>query len=258
MTKFGLVTGSVSIQHNQFQTDTILPTSGQPFPESLYAIRFGTGLMKKFDNDWMAMVNINVDSNSDDPFGSFDDVTIGTMAFLRIPRGQNAWNFALIYSPMSEIPFPIPGVSYQWVPNDRWKASIGLPFQLTYTPSEHWEFDFRYIPVRNVQARAAWQFLPAAKLYSSYTYNNQRFFLSDRTNDDDRFWSYDQRLTSGIEWIIADKWTVDASVAYVFDRFYFQGDGFEDRNRDRVDVDSGAAISIQLERRFGSGRPGAK
>ena len=43
---------------------------------------------------------------------------------------------------------------------------------------------------------------------------------------------------------------LDLSAGYVFDRFFFQGQQYSDRNRDRVNVGAGLFGQVQLRLQF--------
>src|SRR5262249_25520561 len=45
--------GSIHVRGELFHTDAILPDTGQPFPDSLWNIRFGTTYRHQFDNGWI-------------------------------------------------------------------------------------------------------------------------------------------------------------------------------------------------------------
>ena len=59
-------------------------------------------------------------------------MNVSMNGMLRIPQGEhNAWLFTLMYSPTSQLNFPIPGVAYSWNPSPQFHANIGLPLQMT-------------------------------------------------------------------------------------------------------------------------------
>ena len=58
-----------------------------------------------------------------------------------------------MYSPTSELPFPIPGVAYVWQPADNFRMNIGVPFMVMYRPVDDLTLDFSYMLVRTVHAR---------------------------------------------------------------------------------------------------------
>ena len=240
-----LVTSSVSA--DQFNTSAVFPTSGTEFPDSLWNIRLGTFYMRPLDNGWRFGAGLNVGSASDRPFAAIRDVNPAVFTFLNVPRpNDNAWNFALFYSPLSEIPFPVPGVSYLWHASDALQINIGLPAQIVYQPTDAFVFTASYMLLTTVNVRGTWHINEFWSAYAAYESRNRSWYLNDRTNDDDRLFAYEQGLFVGIQRPIWKKLTADISAGYLFDRFYFIGENYDDRHKDRIDLESGATISAQL------------
>ena len=119
---------SAGVRNSMFFTDAILPDSHRPFPNELWNVHLGTNYMHKFDNGWSGMLGINFGSASDKPFHSINEMNVGFMSFLQIPvwNDRDAWRFSLMYSPVGNLNFPIPGVAYLWNPSDTLHASIGI------------------------------------------------------------------------------------------------------------------------------------
>jgi hypothetical protein len=246
-----LVSGSVRVRGEFFHTDAVLPDTGQPFPDELWNINFGANYRHLFDNGWVAGAGVNVGSASDKPFHGIDEMTVGVNAFLRIPSGErNAWLFSLAYSPTGELHIPIPGVAYVWQPSDQFRMNIGLPFQLWYRPIDDLTLDFSYMLVRTVHARATYRVLPDVFVHGGFDWSNESYFLADRPDRNDRFFSYDKRLSGGVLFRLTPKASLDLSGGYVFDRFYFEGQNYSDRNFNRVDVGNGPFLSGQFLMRW--------
>jgi hypothetical protein len=239
--------GTVHVRGEFFNTDAILPLTGQPFPGELWNIRLGTSYRYLFDNGWISGVSASVGSASDEPFHSIHEMTAGLNAFLRIPQGEhNAWLFTLAYSPNSELPFPIPGVAYVWQPSDHFRMNVGLPFQLMYRPIDDLTLDLSYMLVRTVHARATYRLMPRLRVYVAYDWENESYFLADRENNNDRFFYYDMRLTSGVQWALSKRASLDLAAGYTFDRFYFEGQNYSNRNLNRLDIGDGPFGSVQF------------
>ncbi len=234
-----------------FHTHAILPTTGQAFPDELWNVRLGTTYRHEFDNGWIAGGTVSVGSASDRPFHSIEEMTAGVNAFLRVPQGDhNAWLFSLAYSPTSELPFPIPGVAFLYQPSDRFRANIGLPFQLMYRPVDDLTLDLSYMLLRTVHARASYRVYDRVRVYAGFDWDNESYFLSDRADERERFFSYDKRLTAGVLVPVGRHVLLDLSGGYVFDRFYFEWRSYSDRNQNRVDVGNGPFGAVRLEARF--------
>jgi hypothetical protein len=244
--------GSAGVRNEVFHTGgTILPDSKMPFPDDLWNIRLGLGYRHLFDNGWIAGGNVSVGSASDQPFNNLNDMFVGVNAFVRIPQGEhNAWLFSLSYSPLGEITFPIPMVAFLWRPNDQFQANIGLPFALIYRPTEDWTFDFSYMLLRTVHARATYRISPKVRAYAGFDWSNESYFLADRIDVNNRFYYYDMTVSAGLQFPLAHRSLLDLSGGYVFGRYYFQNHNSNDSNFDRVDVGAGPVLGVRAGIRF--------
>jgi hypothetical protein len=242
---------SAHVRAETFDTNAILPDSHRPFPDDLWNVRFGTTYRHQFGNDWIAGGTVSFGSASNEPFHSINELTAGVNAFLRVPQGEhNAWLFTLNYSVNSELPFPIPGVAFFWAPTEQFHALIGLPLQIWWRPVDDLTFDISYMLIHNVRARATYRLCGPVRIYFGYEWNNESYFLTDRPDDRDRFFYYDQRLVAGVQAALDRHWSFDLSSGYVFDRHYFQGQSYNHNGFDRIDVGDGPFLSGQVHVRW--------
>ena len=125
---------SGSVRYQDLDTGdnpAILPGAQVPLPGDLWEIKFGPTYRHKFENGWIAGLNVSVGSSSNRPFHSMDEVTARATAFLRVPQGErNAWLFTLNYTNYSEFfgGFPVPGIDFLYSPNDSFTLVFGFPF----------------------------------------------------------------------------------------------------------------------------------
>jgi hypothetical protein len=146
-------------------THAILPDTGQPFPEELWNLRLGANYRHLFDNDWIAGATVTRGTARDKPFHSIDEMTASVSAFCASHKVNiTPGSFSLNYSPTSELAFPVPGVAFLYQPSDQLRVNIGLPFQIYYRPLEDLTFDFSYMMLRTVHARAAYWVIPALRI----------------------------------------------------------------------------------------------
>jgi hypothetical protein len=242
------------VSNRLIQTDAILPDTGQEYPGELWNAHFGLMYHRQLDNGWMAGGGINLGSASDRPFGALRDMNIGMNAMLRVPQGEhNAWMFSLMYSPMSEIPFPIPGVAFNWNPSEQFHANIGIPFQVTYRPTDDWTFEAMYMPIHAIHAKATYRFSEQIRAFASYDWANEVYALADRVDDNERFFMYDQRAALGLEATLVRFATVDLTGGYAFDRYSYEGSqtsAFNATQINRVNIGAGPFAALQLKLRF--------
>ena len=245
---FGL---TASVRNVLTNTGAVLPATGQPFPDDLSDIRFGFNYKYLFANGWTTGASVDFGSASDRPFTSFNVLTAGVSTFLRIPVGEhNAWLFSLAYSPTGELNFPVPGVAFYWQPSDSFNALIGIPAKVVWRPFENVLLEASYMPLTNVKAKAAWRVWGGVSVYVAYDIGNESYFLADRTDNQQRFFYYDQRVTGGVKCQFGPHCAVDLSSGYAFNRYYFDGDTFSDRNTNRIDVADSPFLSLMFEWRF--------
>ncbi len=234
-----------------YQTNAILPNSGQPFPTDLWNIGAGINYMRQFQNGWTMTTMVNVSSSSDQPFAAWRDLNVSLGGFVRIPSGErNAWMLGAMYSPTGEVPFPMPIASYYWQPSDQFSMNIGMPFSMRWRPLEDLQFDVSYVPVRTVHSRITYRVAPGVGIYTGFDWNNESYFLADRTTINERFFYYEKRLTLGCRCTVSARSAFDLSGGYAFDRFFFTGEQFSDQNHDRVDVGNGPFLSMRFQYRF--------
>ncbi len=239
-----------SVQHHSFQGSAVFPDSGEAFPEQLWNIRLGPTYLRKLNDGWMLGLISSVNIASDAPFEHARDVNANFIAFLRVPsHDNNAWLFSLFYSPLSEIAFPVPGVAYQWKPNDEWNINLGVPFSINYRPG-CWSFDFNWMPVRNFRVQAAYQITDALQFYGRYQWTNDSWFLTSRSEDRDRLFYYEMTLTAGLRYQLGERVFAEFGAGYAFDRFFFQGRNYDDSNNNRIDLAAGLLIQAGLSMRF--------
>jgi hypothetical protein len=230
---------------------TVLPATGQPFPSDLWNVHFGTSYRHLFDNGWIGGASVNLGSASDKPFHSINEMTAGVNAFVRVPAwGNDAWLFSLSYAANSQLAIPLPGVAYIWQPSDCFRANLGLPFQIFYRPVDDLTLDFSYMLLTHVHSRATYRLAPRLRLYGGFDWSNEGYFLADRVNVRDRFFYYEMRLTSGVQWMLGPHASIDLASGYAFDRYYFEGRGLTGQTNNRVDVGSTPILSLQFLTRW--------
>ena len=233
------------------QSQAVMPDSHQPLPEQLWNISLGAMYIRKFDGGSSLGVMGSLGSASDKPFNQLRDYSPMLLAFYRLPvREYDAWMFSLMYSPVGEINFPIPGVSYQYQPSDNFRMNIGIPFSLMYRPLDDVTIDVSYMILRTINAQVNWKLTDCWNVYGKYSWGNQSWFLADRTEDRERLFMYDMRLMGGVRYALTDKLNFDVGIGYVFDRFFFTGTKSNEMQHDRIDLAPGLIATLSLQLRF--------
>lgn len=240
-------------RNSHFDTNLILPETLQPFPEDLWNISVGTMFLRRFENGGAGMISLNFGSASDKPFHSIDELTYGiTAMYLRPARNErDKWQFLLLYSPVGNFNFPVPGVAYQWNPSETFQMSIGLPLSLTWRIGERWLIEMSYVPVLTANAKAIYRWTDDCSFYGGFESFQETYLLADRANDEDRFVGFEQRLIGGMRWAAWSKCLVDCHAGYAFERYFGTGQNqIGGSLEDRVDLPSGAFVGANFIMRF--------
>src|SRR5581483_3959 len=246
-----VVTGRVGVREQLFQTDALLPGVPLPFPDQLWNVNLGVTGAHRFDNGWIGGLGVNGGSASNRPFESTRELYLGVNAFLRIPvRDADAWNLSLSYSPLGQLAFPVPGVSYFWHPSDCFSANIGLPFSIHWRPADDWTFDFSYMLLTTVHAKATYRLTDCLRVYGGYNWLNQGYHLNADGDSTNRFFYYEQNLTAGARWTATRHLALDVASGYAFDRYYSEGRALGGGSGQRVDIEPGPFLSGQLSVRW--------
>jgi hypothetical protein len=237
-----------------FKTDAILPDSQVPFPEDLWDLQFGTVARGKLKNDWILGGDIVIGSPSDRLFGGIHEMSINADVFLRVPWKPNlAWTFDLNYSNIREIfpGYPLPGVMLSYNPTETLQLLAGVPISsVRWNATPDLQLFASYLVLRKIHAEASHRLWGPLWLTAAYDWDNQRFLLYDRTDTDARLSYYEMRATGGLRWDVTRQIFVEASGGLAFNRFWFQGKTYRDRNDDRINLENGPVVLLRLSGRF--------
>lgn len=243
----------VGVRNSLFWTDAILPDSRRPFPSTLWDIQAGVSYAHQWDNGWTSGAVVSAGSTSDRPFTQRKTLVANLTLYNAFPAGgRDAWVVGVNYSPASDFPYPLPIAFYYWRPADDTEVGFGVPFFLKWRFLPNWTAEALWIPIRTVSARVTWapDGDPGFRAYGAFAWANESYFLADRLDEGDRFFSFEKRLVGGVQMDLPYRLRLDLGLGYVFERFYFQGKQYQDRNRDRVNVGSGLFGQVQLRLQF--------
>jgi hypothetical protein len=239
----------LNLRAQDVETSAILPDTRESFPDELWNLRLGGQYRQRFENGWIGGAALGFGSASDKPFASWDEIFLDLNLFVRIPHGgRNAWLFFLNYSKTREfLPHvPLPGVGYWYEPNDQARLVVGIPFAfLTLRPVKEVSLSLSYFIVRSVRARVTYSPLKSLHLYGNFEWRNESYYRAERQDDKDRLFYYEKQISAGIQVSPGRHVSIDLSAGYAFDRFYFEGRDYEDRDRNRVSIGSGPFLALR-------------
>jgi long-subunit fatty acid transport protein len=134
--------------------------------------------------------------------------------------------------------------------HDNFHMNIGLPFSLMYRPLDDLTLDLSYMLLTTVRAQLTYRLTDEWKVYVRCAGMNTSWFLSDRVDDRERFFSYAQDVAGGLKYQVNDHINLDLGAGYAFDRFFFIGKHLSDSENNRIDVANGAFLSLQASYRW--------
>ena len=244
----GMLVGIANFERLELSGGAMLTGTTQPVPNQLWSLQLGTMHTRDYDNGWNGGGMFLFGSASDRPFAALRDMTFTLALFANRPakNQRDSWNVSLLYSPTAQLPYPIPGLAYVWRPSPKVEASIGLPFSLTYRPTEQTSLAVTYVPLTNFNARAARTLDSGWTLYSDYQIYTETYFLADRIASRERFYVFDQRVSVGAERVLRSGFALNCSALYMFNRQLFQGQNFFSDRNDVVRFDPGVGLSANL------------
>ena len=251
-----MIAARLNVRSELFDTGAILPDSRRPFPSDLWNVGLGLNGMHRFENGWTAGGMVNFGSASDHPFDKLETLNVSVMAFLRVPSGErDSWMFSLMYSPLGQLSFPLPGVAYSWNPTDEFSMNIGLPMSVRYRPTQDWTFEASYMLLTTVHTKATYRLCDCAKVYGGFEWTNEGYYVRDSVQPTygtsyQRVRYYEKRLNTGIQYTLGRFCTFDLSGGYAFDRTYTPGSSTGLTGTDRITVSPGPYVSGQVQLRW--------
>ncbi len=228
-----------------------LAHAGRKFPPRLTDLQVG------FMFPWVlppGIYNITVGSASDRPFASGDEITADVTWAYGTPQGGT--ESLLVYvNWQNNRDFlnrcPVPGGMYRYKQGNWFTLALGFPYNaLAWRPTEKLELSASYEFPRTVFAQIACRPCKPLKVHAGFDWTNQRYYRHDRRHVRDRLWFDEKRLTLGVRWDVNDQLYLDVCGGYAFDRFWFEGQTYEDRDYNRTNIADGPFIGLQLGARF--------
>ncbi len=236
------------------ETHAWLPGTFDRLPDSLWDVRLGGQLRHDLDNGWALGGSLELGSAADRLFASADEWLVHLNVYLEIPvDDRDSWVFLLNSSNTRDFAewIPLPGVGYRFDRGDSFRGLLGLPMtQLHYEPADLWAIDLTYVLVRTVHARVGYEADPSLELFAAFDWDAQTYFRHDRRDDDERLFYYEKRVEAGLNWKVREHALVTLAGGYAFDRFFFEGEDYDDRGDKRIDVGDGPFAQLRLNFSF--------
>ncbi|HEY3968951.1 MAG TPA: hypothetical protein VGM05_30660 [Planctomycetaceae bacterium] len=247
---------STHVQSTLLQSNAILPTTNQAFPDQLWNIWFGTNYFHVFDNGVIGAMLVEAGSASDKPFSQTRNDSFAGTGLLIIPDGErNAWILGVQASTNSQVLYniPIPGAAYLYSPDDDFQAIVGFPYSaVNYRIQKNIQLQLLYMFLTTVHTRISYQPNDDWQVYVGFDWLNENYALANRQDSGDRFFYYEKRVIGGWQWWWSKHLAVEIAGGFAFDRYFDTSSGFSFSlsGSNRVDVGSGPFVMMQLDYRF--------
>ncbi len=245
------VAATLNLRWLDFDTKAIFPTSQKAFPTALYNIEPGLYYHQKFENDMVGGAVVSLGSPSDKPYHSANELAPSVNAFLKVPRTNgDAYLFSFFYQPTGQLRYPLPAFAYQYNPTQDLQVNIGLPFDVKWRFADHWRLEAGYVPITSVRSFVYYDYSTHASIFAGFEWQNDSYLLSDRAVHSQYLFQYEKRVSAGFRLFATESFTADFIAGYAFDRFYFLGKNYSQRNHDRINIGDGPFVMLRAGLKF--------
>lgn len=224
--------------------------TGESLPDELYDFSAGLLFREQLDNGWTLGGSIRLGSSSDKLFDSFDEVYLHSQVFLRVPHLEyTSWIF--IAGVNTDWKYPIyPGIAYAFPISHRAYMMIGFPVLATGgNITDKLAFSALFVPGRsNVQLDYA--LTDRVTPYIGYTARSRFFSRADRDDNDDKIRLSDSRVFAGTTIKVLKRGMIDVRGGYAFDRDFGEGDDYDERKDNTIDIENAAFASFGYQLTF--------
>jgi hypothetical protein len=234
----------------------VLPDTGERFPRQLWRMEFGGHVGHRPVLDSPGAVVVAVGSASDRPFASAEEMTfditwvLGGMGDERqVQSGPIGVGFFINWQNNREYCnwLPVPGFQLTGKLNPTLRFAVGFPvFSLTWKPIDRLTLAGTLEYPHTVFTRASYRLADGLEVYGGFEWDNQRWYRHDREHERWRLWYDEKRFVTGLDWQIADGATLELEGGWAFDRMWFEGEDFRNREHNRLNVEDGLFLGLSL------------
>jgi len=196
-----------------------LPGYGSSIPPTLWDLTVGGTYIHRFSNRDTFGADLVVGSQSDRPFATINEDSMrADVAYSWRASDFNTWRFSLNYS--NNRPFlngiPIPGITFKHENGSRFGVTLGVPFVSAWARFLGRGMINGSLTPASALAQVSYSLHGDTRLYTSYIWDNDTFFLANRTILRQRFFLYDQRLALGLVQPVNHQLALDISAGREF------------------------------------------
>ena len=233
----------------------VLPNTGLQIQEPLFDPGLGATYRMKLSDDAMLGMNLSLSSASEAPFNDGHHPDVGANIFYRFPFNENeGWIIYLHYDSIREyLPnAPVPGAGYIFKYDDnKLHAVIGAPYaEAEWKPLERLSLKADWQYPRHLRTEAGVRILSSFILHGNFDWRQERFRNKDRVRDENMLNYYEKLFYGGLRYEIGNGVFGDVYAGKAFDRFWFEGENYGDRNYNRIEVDDGFVYGLRFKTTF--------
>jgi hypothetical protein len=226
-----------------------LPQTGGRLPSNLSNMQAGFAI--PVPGFW-SLANVTFGSASDRPFGSADEMTMDVTWFTGEMQGPG-WGAYINWQNNRDYlnGLPIPGFVYRYKQGNWFTWVAGFPDNaIAWRPVEWLELSGEYTFPRTVRTEIGVRPIREIKLFSGFDWTHDSFFRHDRQDKDDRLWYFEKTVGGGVRWEHENWLFLELKGGWAFDRFWFEGQRYEDRSFNRINVADGPFLGLTFGVRF--------
>ncbi len=230
----------------------IFPDSGTEVPDKINAYDFGIAIRHMDEKKRRWVTSLGVRSSSDDLKDDDDAVEYRAFAAVFVPdKGMNGWTFGLNY--YSHNDYPLPLVSYMWMPDRNFRAVVGLPFfMIMWKPNENWELNWRNFAL-NPGFEAKYKIDEGWSAFSRISRDDAwDGYVEERSDEDLELSLRAWRAGIGAEYAINKSDKIRLEVGYEFERELVETDGWDlfDKDDEEIDIDEATYLRATVSWSF--------
>jgi hypothetical protein len=233
-------------------TEIILPSTGTLFPDPFFDLGLGATYRWKMERGREAGFSFALASPSDDPFDK--DASYRADIFYHKPiRPGRAWILYAHYrSDREYLPgIPLPGFGYLHRPNRFTTILLGLPYLLLDKQlSPSWRFLAEYEAPREATFELSHRLMKDLTIHVDAALTSENFFRRANPRTEERMTFRETRVGGGFRYALGPDVTFKAGGGYAFERYWYEGEDFSDRRRNRVEIDDAAYVEFGFGARF--------
>jgi len=245
---------SGSWQDVQFTTDAVFPSVGD-FPEHLHELQLGAMYRHVTPARTVLGIYAAVSTADERPYSSSAGDGLTAVAFWRYPLARDAWLFTLAYIDDAAIlgGVPLPGITYEWHPDQATTVLIGVPFSfITWKPDKRTSLNASvsvFGTSRMGASTAPWESAPWLQLQVALEYGADAAKWPEELPKDKRVYARAAKVGGGIGFRFGPLNTGSLTGGWLFARKVGIGDSLFDLD-EYIRPDPGAFVAANLSLGF--------